>query len=350
MANLNHEQPSSVAEILETGILDNWYLVARDTDVDTGPVALTRLSRDIVLWRDPDRKLHCVEDFCPHRGAKLSLGKVCDGNVVCAYHGVQVNGAGEIAAIPTEPESPFIGKKAIRHYPIQQQHGAIWIYFGVDEAVTPPELRFPDEFQTGEWSGFVDIRPFECNYRLVRDNQVDPLHASFLHAGTHALGDHGEVAGDIGFERTERGFVIWRKYQQGVNLDRTEVFRYPGSGFWAVTDLPFKDNEGGGSVRLFRYPTPIDRDNCLVYNYRLRKMTGWKLDLWRFIYKNRGSARGVIVLDQDRVPLATIPNDAPEREMLLRLDLGVSHIRRMYRDEAERQFAAITAATGMAAE
>ena len=115
MADLNRGHYSSVEEILETGVLDTWYLVARDSEIDTGPVGLTRLSRDIVLWRDPDRKLHCVEDFCPHRGAKLSLGMVCDGNVACAYHGVQVNGAGEIAAVPTESNSPCIGQKAKRH-------------------------------------------------------------------------------------------------------------------------------------------------------------------------------------------------------------------------------------------
>ncbi len=349
MANLNHGRYSSIEEILETGVLDNWYLVARDSEIDTGPVALTRLSRDIVLWRNGDGALHCVEDFCPHRGAKLSLGTVCNGNVACAYHGVQVNGAGEIAAIPTEPKNPFIGRKAIRHYPVQERHGAIWVYFGVDEAATPPELRFPDEFQTGDWSGFVDIRPFECNYRLVRDNQVDPIHGSFLHAGTHAL-SWGQVDGELGFERTECGFVVWRKYQQGVNLDRTEVFRFPGSGFWAVTDLPFKEHEGGGTVRLFRYPTPIDRDNCLVYNYRLQQRTGWRRDIWRFMYKNRVAARGAQVLEQDRVALSAIPSNIQDREMLLQLDLGVSHIRRMYRDEAERQFETMTAARSAAAE
>ena len=349
MTNLNFQQPSSVEEIVETGILDNWYLVARDTDVDTHPVGLTRLSRDIVLWRDVDGKIHCVEDFCPHRGAKLSLGRVCDGNVACAYHGVQVNGAGEFAAIPTEPNSPFIGQKAVRRYPVQEQHGAIWVYFGVDEHAEPPELRFPDEFYTGEWSGFVDIRPFECNYQLVRDNQVDPIHGSFLHAGTHAL-SWGEVAGELGFERTERGFVVWRTYQQGVNLDRTEVFRYSGSGFWAVTDLPIQEHEGGGTVRLFRYPTPIDRDNCLVYNYRLQRRTGWRLDMWRFMYKNRVGERGAGVLEQDRVALSEIPRQAQDRELLLQLDVGISHIRRMYRDEAVRQFEAISAARSVAAE
>ncbi len=49
MADLNRSQYSSVEEILETGVLDTWYLVARDSEIDTGPVGLTRLSRDIVL-------------------------------------------------------------------------------------------------------------------------------------------------------------------------------------------------------------------------------------------------------------------------------------------------------------
>ena len=349
MTNSIAEQPSSVGDLLETGLLDNWYLVARDTDVDTGPVALKRLNRDIVLWRDQDRKLLCVDNSCPHRGAKLSLGRVCDGNLACAYHGVQVNGRGEFAVIPTEPESPFIGQKAIRHYPVQEAHGAIWVYFAIDEDAAPPDLRFPDEFSTGEWSGFVDIREFECNYALVRDNQFDPVHGSFLHAGTHALA-WGETAGDLEFERTETGFVVYRKYQQNVNLDRTELFRYEGCGFWAVTDFPFREQEGGGTVRLFRYPTPIDRENTLVYNYRLQKRTGWQRDLWRFLYKNRVAERGAVVLEQDRVALTAIPRDAGQRETLLQLDIGVSHIRRLYRDEAERQFKKITGLDSVAAE
>ena len=341
--------PSSIEDLLETGLLDNWYLVARDTDVDTGPVPLTRLNRNIVLWRDQERRLHCVVDSCPHRGAKLSIGRVCDGNLACAYHGVQVNGRGEFAVIPTEPDSPFIGQKAIHRYPVQEAHGAIWVYFGIDEDTEPPELRFPDEFNTGEWGGFLDIREFQCNHALVRDNQLDPIHGSFLHAGTHALA-WGETAGDLDFERTEHGFVVYRKYQQNVNLDRTEVFRYEGCGFWVVTEFPFRKHEGGGTVRLFRYPTPIDRENTLVYNYRLQKRSGWQRDLWRFLYKNRVAERSGVVLEQDRVVLETIPRDAEQQETLLQLDIGISHIRKLYRTEAERQFEKISGVNSVAAE
>ncbi|MGE3933638.1 MAG: Rieske 2Fe-2S domain-containing protein [Rhodospirillaceae bacterium] len=335
------EKPTSVDDLLETGLLNNWYLVCRDTDLGNKPLGLKRLNRDIVLWRDQSGGIRAVEDFCPHRGAQLSIGNVCNGNVACAYHGVEVNGDGAVAAVPSTPNSPLIGQKLLRSYPCQQRHGAIWVYFsdGLSDA-PPPPLRFPDEFETGEWSGFVDIRHFECNWQLVRDNQFDPVHGSFLHAGTHAL-SWGSKETELGYQKTELGFVVWRKNQQGINLDRTWMQRYEGCGFWTITDLPFPRNEGGGTVRLFRYPTPIDRDNCITYNYRLQRHTGWRRDLWRFLYKNRVQYRGQEVLEQDRVALRTIPRDAAGRENLLQIDLGVARIRRLYRDEAERQFAAL---------
>jgi phenylpropionate dioxygenase-like ring-hydroxylating dioxygenase large terminal subunit len=334
--------PTSVDDMLETGLLNQWYLVARDTEIGNMPVALKRLNRDIVLWRDAGGAVHCLEDFCPHRGAKLSLGHVRDGNIACAYHGLQFDGAGICKATPPTPNSGFVGKRLATAYPCREAHGAIWVYF-TDGATQeePAPLRFPDEFESGEWSGFVDIRVFECNWQLVRDNQFDPMHGSFLHVGTHIL-DAGRKDAELGFERQDRGFVIWRKNQQGVNLDRTWLIHYEGSGFWAITDLPYPKKEGGGLGRLFRYPTPIDRNTTLVWNYRMQKMSGWKRDVWRFLYKAHGSDRGAVVLEQDRAALAGVAPDAQGRENLLQCDVGVSHIRRLYHQTAEQQFAALT--------
>jgi phenylpropionate dioxygenase-like ring-hydroxylating dioxygenase large terminal subunit len=334
------DAPQSVDDLLAVGLLNQWYLVCRDTEIGNKPVALKRLDRDIVLWRDESGRVNCLEDFCPHRGARLSLGHVCNGRIACAYHGLEYDGSGVLAATPPTPDSAFVGKKLAVAYPCHEAHGAIWVYFGDGlDTGEPPPLRFPDEYESGEWSGFVDIRVFECNWQLVRDNQFDPMHGSFLHVGTHIL-DAGRKDAELGFERQERGFVIWRKNQQGVNLDRTWLMHFEGSGYWAITDLPYPKKEGGGLGRLFRYPTPIDRNTTLVWNYRMQKLSGWKRDLWRFLYKNRGSDRGVAVLEQDRAALVGIPANAVARENLLQCDVGVANIRRLYRQAAEAQFAA----------
>src|ERR1700761_6221852 len=342
------DTPKSVDDLLETGLPNQWYLVARDTEIGNKPVPLKRLNRDIVLWRDKNGAVHPLSDFCPHRGARLSIGNICNGDIACAYHGLQLNGTGVITAVPPTPKSPFVGQKMAVGYPCREAQGAIWVYFGDSEGDVP-ELRFPEEFTSGEWSGFVDIRPFETNWQLVRDNQFDPMHGSFLHVGTHIL-DAGRKDAELGFERQEGGFVVWRKNQQGVNLDRTWLMHFEGSGYWAITDLPYPRKEGGGLGRLFRYPTPIDRNTTLVWNYRMQKMSGWKRDAWRFLYKNRGSERGAHVLEQDRAALAGISADASQRENLLQCDIGVAHIRRLYRRDAERQFNSLTASAAVAAQ
>jgi phenylpropionate dioxygenase-like ring-hydroxylating dioxygenase large terminal subunit len=337
--------PTSVDDLLETGLLNQWYLVARDTDIGNTPVGLKRLSRNIVLWRDGQGKVHAVDDFCPHRGAKLSLGRVCEGEIACEYHGIQVNGDGVVTATSPTPTSPMVGKKLVVSYPCEERYNVIWVYFsdGLDPTAETPPLRVPDEFTTGEWSGFVDIREFAANWQLVRDNQFDPVHGSYLHFGTHAL-SWGSKEADMGYQRTDRGFVVWRKNQQATNLDKTWLEHYPNSGLWAITDIPYPKKEGGGWSlgRLFRFPTPIDRENTLVWNYRMQPLAGWKRDLWRFLYRNRASARGAEVLAQDARALTNIPMNAYGDEHLLPCDVGVQQIRRAYREEATKQFEAIS--------
>ena len=44
-------EPRTPEELLETGLPNLWYLIARSEDVADRPVALKRLDRNIVLWR-----------------------------------------------------------------------------------------------------------------------------------------------------------------------------------------------------------------------------------------------------------------------------------------------------------
>ena len=84
-----------------------WHPVALSADVADKPVAAQLLEQALVLWRDAQGAVHAWADKCPHRGAKLSLGRVVHGALgnanssgnaaqsvlECAYHGWQF-GAG----------------------------------------------------------------------------------------------------------------------------------------------------------------------------------------------------------------------------------------------------------------
>jgi phenylpropionate dioxygenase-like ring-hydroxylating dioxygenase large terminal subunit len=331
--------PASVDDVLRTGLLDMWYLVARSKDVGDRPKALKRLSRNLVLWRDAAGAVHALEDYCPHRGAPLSLGTVVEGRVSCAYHGFEIDATGTIAAVPATADCPLVGRQSVRVYPVREIAGAIFVYFSDQPAVEPPEPALPEELTSPEWSSFLFTTEWRCNWQVALDNRVDPIHGSFLHTGTFTLG-YGRKDAELQVEKTEHGFQTVRDNQRGVNIDWHEVDFRPGNMLLVRTEIPYPPSAGGGSFRINGHPTPIDERRTFVWFFRSRKISGWQRELWRFLYVNRLEARAFTVVEQDRVMLEAIPLEARRREALVQSDIAVGRLRRLVRAEAERQLAA----------
>ena len=89
-------QNPSLEDRLEKGVLNLWYLVADVETITSEPIGLKRLDQHVVIWRDEFGEIHVVEDRCPHRGARLSKGRVLGGHITCTYHGIRINGEGVI--------------------------------------------------------------------------------------------------------------------------------------------------------------------------------------------------------------------------------------------------------------
>ena len=63
-------------------LLNDWHPVATVAELDKSPVLGTRLlDKDIVVWRAGDQ-VHAWRDACVHRGTRLSLGKIIDGDCI----------------------------------------------------------------------------------------------------------------------------------------------------------------------------------------------------------------------------------------------------------------------------
>lgn len=72
-----------------------WYVAAWDHEVPVDQTfARTLLGEAVVLFRNEHGDVQALQDRCPHRFAPLSMGKVVNGVVQCAYHGLEFNGAG----------------------------------------------------------------------------------------------------------------------------------------------------------------------------------------------------------------------------------------------------------------
>ena len=107
--------------------------------------------------------------------------------------------------------------------------------------------------------------------------------------------------------------------------------------------LPYRKNAGpGGNFTIIGFVTPVTEQVCQVYFWRIRKASGWERDVWRFLYKNRLEGLHWEVLEQDRLVLEAMQDNARTRESLYQHDSGLTKIRRDLRMLAQKQVNAQT--------
>ncbi len=324
-----------IEQAIDRGLLDLWYALIPAHAVGTSPISLRRMNEQLVLWRDGGGTVHVQRDLCPHRGARLSLGRVVGDRLTCWFHGVQIDGAGNIADVPALPGCPLVGRRGVRTFPAREAGGVVFAYFGSDEAAEPVPFEPPAEFEDPEWSHFVSVNQWKVNYRYVIENIVDPMHGSYLHADSFTLA-YGKKDGLMEIENTPTGFVFRRAEQRGVNFDEVEFLNT--GGYWQRLDIPYPRGAGpGGSFRIITFATPVDEGESILFAWRLRRGSGWERDLWRFLYRDRLEKRHWDVLEQDRIISETMPADARKHEMLYQHDLGITRLRKLMRAQAKEQ-------------
>jgi len=337
---MNSVDKNEVEERLTAGILGQWYAVAKSVQVKRDrPHSVKALGRNLVLWRDTQGKINCLEDYCPHRGARLSRGEVNADNISCRYHGVTLDGSGTIVRVPAMPGCALEGRKAVDSYTVLEANDGVFVYVPSKEKPEPSELALPAEFSDPAWSSILCMGRWDCSYRYVYDNFADPMHACYLHADSFTLA-FGAKQDVMKVEQRDDGFYIARVEQKDVNLDWTHVV-LDGNQVYCRLDIPYPEAAGpGGPFRIIGYTTPVDERSCLVFFWRFRQVGGIARESWRFLYRATLEQRHWHVLEQDREMLTNIPADAHKREMLYQHDVGVARMRRILSQQVKRQLAA----------
>ncbi|WP_245531420.1 aromatic ring-hydroxylating oxygenase subunit alpha [Asticcacaulis biprosthecium] len=159
--------------------MNTWYVAARSDEVAAAPLGRTICGERMVFYRDQDHRAVALEDFCPHRGAPLSLGKVSDGKLVCGYHGLTMGCDGRAASMPGQRVRGFPPVKA---YPAVERYGFIWVWPGDPAQADPatlPNLIWGDH---PDWAYGGGLYHIKCNFRLMIDNLMDLTHETYIHA------------------------------------------------------------------------------------------------------------------------------------------------------------------------
>lgn len=156
-----------------------WHPVATSGEVADAPVRVHLLDMPVVLFRTRDG-VKAAKDVCMHRGGQLSLGSVCDGLLVCGFHGFEYNGEGTCVGIPALAKgSPIPKKLRLRTFQCRERYGLIWVCLA-DQA----RAEMPGWPQIEDGSGTViRIPSYEIKASAGRrvENFNDIAHVPFLH-------------------------------------------------------------------------------------------------------------------------------------------------------------------------
>ncbi len=187
-----------------------WYVACTPDEIADKPLGRTICGQPVALYRGAEGRVAAVEDFCPHRGAALSLGSVVDGNLMCGYHGLVMGCDGKAVSMPKQRVGGF---PCIRSYPVVERHGFIWIWPGEPERAD--EAAIPDLFWADhpEWAYGGGLYHIGCDYRLMIDNLMDLTHEAYVH--TDSIGQ-GEIDEAPVRTRIEGGQVVTSRVMQGV--------------------------------------------------------------------------------------------------------------------------------------
>jgi vanillate O-demethylase monooxygenase subunit len=160
---------------------NTWYVACTPDEIAGKPLGRTICGEKMVFFRGPEGTVAAVEDFCPHRGAALSLGLMRDGQLVCGYHGLVMGPNGKCAAMTGQRVG---GIPAIRRYPAVERYGFIWVWPGDEAAADPSKIHHLEWADNPEWAYGGGLYHINCDYRLMVDNLMDLTHETYVHASS----------------------------------------------------------------------------------------------------------------------------------------------------------------------
>ncbi|MEQ2527860.1 aromatic ring-hydroxylating dioxygenase subunit alpha [Robertmurraya yapensis] len=170
---------------------NEWHPVSKAADLLDDPKQVFVLGERVVIFRN-EKGVHAFKDLCIHRGAALSLGKVKNGNLVCAYHAWEYDCVGACVKIPALPnERPIPTKARATVYHCQEQFGLIWVCLGDEPA---PLISYPEYALDGYHTAICGPYEVKANAPRIIENFLDVSHLMFVHQGMLGDEEHAQVS------------------------------------------------------------------------------------------------------------------------------------------------------------
>lgn len=292
-------------------LLNHWYALANERELDWGAVGRTLLNHRIVIYRDPDGQVVAAPDRCPHREAPLSAGSVDKGILTCPYHGWSFGAAGRCSSIPSaDPDFPIPDNGHLPCFNATVRYGVVWVCLG-DKPGELPAISQEDDEAFRRINN--PVQTWQVSATRMTDNFMDIAHFPWVHLGTFGNNQRTRVP-DIELEDLEGGYYGYKYDVIAENPDTANltsgqqadtVSRQMSTGF----HLPFTvrstiSYDSGLRHIILLLTTPIDDLNS-YFTFVI-----WRNDDFSV------SAEDMITFDrmiglEDKAMLETIPGVLP---------------------------------------
>ena len=165
---------------------NTWYMALPSVKLAKKDLkAVVIMNEPILFFRDSQGVVSGLRDICPHRGIPLSYGRIVEDHVECTYHGWKFNGAGTCTEIPSlcQGQDLDCSKIKVRHYPVKEQQGAIWVFMGDKDfdVSRAPTIPFLSSFAADRNPNFIEITTFPCHIDHAVIGLMDPAHGPYVH-------------------------------------------------------------------------------------------------------------------------------------------------------------------------
>ncbi|UCE01377.1 MAG: Rieske (2Fe-2S) protein [Candidatus Latescibacterota bacterium] len=228
-----------------------WVVVDASREVGTTPRRYRLDGTDYAVWRSPAGP-RVAPDACPHMGASLSPGRVCEGELVCPWHGLRLGNAAH---------------GSWRPLPVYDDGVLLWAALTTAHRDVGPVLpQRPERYLDA-----VMRKEARCDPEDVIANRLDPWHGVHFHPYSFA---RLKVV-----EQEEESIVVRVVYRvvgpYGVEVDAR--FHCPERNTIAMTILR---GEGEGSV-VETHATRIESGRAAIIEATLA--TSDRPQFWHFV-------------------------------------------------------------------
>jgi phenylpropionate dioxygenase-like ring-hydroxylating dioxygenase large terminal subunit len=290
-------------------IKNQWYVILQSKELKKGKtLGVLRMGERMVLWRDSQGKPVCLADQCPHRGAALSIGCLMGDTVQCPFHGFEYDRDGRCTYVPANGRSAELPKVLkVRSYPIREEHGYIYIWWG-DEQAKYVELPWFDDLDASfTTSDYIDH--WSVQYSRALENQLDVFHLAFVHATTIGRGNKTISDGPLTtideknleiwvFNRLDDGKTTARRASELTKPARPPFLKFKFPHLWM--------NRISEDMRITVFFTPVDDENTILYLRYYQRFV--KVPLLRKLVADLINLSSIVILNQDkRVVLTQLP-------------------------------------------